>query len=303
MHKALSRVLFAFSPDECEFRLGVPLSRLTTFRIGGACLALALPRTETALGRLLSLLYSEGIPRTVIGNGSNLLAPDGGYSGIVISTRLLNKFSLCEHTIEAGAGASLSSVCRAASRAGLADFASLTGIPATVGGALYMNAGAFDVAIGDLVRSVRVLPFCGGEPFELLRDECHFGYRESIFDRRGLIVLGATLSGAFTSVEEAIEKERATLEHRCITQPLSLPSAGSVFRRPPGDYAGRLIEAAGMKGLTVGGAQISPRHAGFIVNTGDATASDVLSLIAIARETVRERFGVTLELEIEYLGE
>ncbi len=303
MHKALARVQLSFSHDECEFRSGALLSRLTTFRIGGPCLALAMPRTEAALCRLLSLLYSEGIPRTVIGNGSNLLAPDQGYPGVVISTRLLNKFSLCEQTILTGAGASLSSVCRAASRAGLDGFASLVGIPATVGGALYMNAGAHGTAIGDLVRSVRVLPFCGGEPLLLSREECHFGYRKSIFSRRGLVVLGATLSGERISAEEAVEKERAALAHRCATQPLSLPSAGSVFRRPPDDYAGRLIEAAGLKGRSVGGAQISSHHAGFIVNTGGATASDVLTLIGIARDTVRERFGVTLELEIEYLGE
>ncbi len=303
MQQAFSRVLDSFSPEECDFACGVALSELTTFRIGGPCLALARPRTEAALGRLLSLLHSEGIPRKVIGNGSNLLAPDRGYPGVVISTCLLNKFTLSEHTMEVGAGASLSAVCRAASRAGLDGFASLAGIPATVGGALYMNAGAFGVTIGDLVQRVRVLPSCGGEPFTLLRDECLFDYRRSLFARRGLTVLGATLSSSSVSAEEAVARERAILERRAATQPLSFPSAGSVFRRPPGDHAGRLIEAAGLKGRTVGGAQISPHHAGFIVNMGDATAADVLALVAIARDTVKERFGVTLELEIEYLGE
>lgn len=303
MPKELSRVLSAFSPDECEFQRAVPLAQLTTFRIGGPCLALALPRTEEALGRLLSLLYSEGIPRIVIGNGSNLLAPDRGYPGVVISTRLLNKIFLCEQTIEAGAGASLSAVCREASRAGIGGFALLAGIPATVGGALYMNAGAFGVTVGDLTASVRVLPSTGGEPLVLSREECLFDYRRSVFDHRGLVVLGATLTGDPIPVEQALSKEREILEYRGRSHPLSLPSAGSVFRRPPGDYAGRLIEAAGLKGRSVGGAKVSPQHAGFIVNTGGATATDVLTLVGVVRDTVKERFGVTLELEIEYLGE
>ncbi|MBQ2719331.1 MAG: UDP-N-acetylmuramate dehydrogenase [Clostridia bacterium] len=303
MPLSLARVLSELSPEECEIRFSVPLAPFTSFRIGGPAAALATPRSEAALCRLLSLLDEAGVSRTVLGNGSNVLVPDGGYAGVVILTRGLHDFSISEQTITASAGAPLSALCRAATRRGIAGFSPLVGIPATLGGAIFMNAGAGGATVGERVLTVRAVPAGGGDPLVLTQGECLFGYRTSVFARRGLVILGAELTGDAADASALIEEERRVTLHRRATQPLCEPSAGSVFRRPPGDYAGRLIEAAGLKGRTVGGAQVSHLHAGFIVNTGGATAGDVKELVRIVTETVRERFGVTLEREIEYLGE
>ena len=166
-----------------------------------------------------------------------------------------------------------------------------------------MNAGAGDECIGDRVLTVRVVPAAGGEPFLLSGDECHFSYRKSLFFGRGLVILSATLSGAPESPAILFEKTAQALLKRRQTQPLEYPSAGSLFRRPTGDFAGRLIEAAGLKGYRIGGAEISRKHAGFLVNIGNATAADVRTLTAHVTAAVAERFGVTLKREIEYMGE
>ncbi len=303
MQKTLARVLSELSPEDFEVLIDYPLAKLTTFRIGGPAAALVLPESEDALCRLLSLLDREGVARTVLGNGSNILASDEGYAGVVILTRKLHYFSISEQTITASAGASLSALCRAATRRGISGFSPLVGVPATLGGALFMNAGAHGATIGERVLCVRAVPSAGGAPLSLSQGECHFDYRTSAFSRRGLVILGADLWGERSESHRLLAEEERAVAHRRATQPLHLPSAGSVFRRPPGDYAGRLIEAAGLKGLSVGGAQVSPLHAGFIVNTGGATAADVKELVRIVTETVRERFGVTLQREIEYLGE
>lgn len=303
MQKALAPILTQFSPSECDFFPSYPLSQLTTFRIGGMAEMLAVPGTEAALIRLLSLLSDAGIPRVVIGNGSNLLAPDAGYRGVVIRTAGLHQIDCSAHTITAECGASLFAIAATANRRGIGGFPSLAGIPATLGGAIFMNAGAGETAIGDRVISVRAVPACGGLPITLLRDECHFGYRKSIFMSRGLVVLSAELSGEPETPELLVARTAEAVAARRRKQPLTLPSAGSAFRRPPGDYASRLIEAAGLKGRRVGGAAVSEKHAGFIVNLGGATAADVKALVESIRATVYERFGVMLEREIEYLGE
>ena len=303
MHKALSRVLSELSPEDVELEFNCPLSQYTSFRIGGPAAALALPKSEEALCRLLALLDEAGIAHTVLGNGSNVLAPDEGYAGVIILTRKLHYFSISEQTITASAGASLTAISRAATRRGIAGFAPLVGIPATLGGALFMNAGAGGATVGERVLSVRAVPATGGVPLTLSCGECLFDYRSSVFSRRCLVILGATLSGSAADTAALLDGEARAVAHRHATQPLQYPSAGSVFRRPPGDYAGRLIEAAGLKGYAVGGAMVSPLHAGFIVNTGGATAHDVKELVRIVTEKVRERFGVTLVREIEYLGE
>ena len=303
MQKALAPILAQFSTSECDFFPSYPLAQLTTFRIGGAAEMLATPRSEAALLRLLLLLAEAGIPRVLIGNGSNLLAPDAGYRGVVIRTVGLHQMACSAHTITAECGVALSAVAALANRHGIGGFPSLAGIPATLGGAIFMNAGAGEAAIGDRVLSVRAVPACGGPPITLGHDECHFGYRKSIFMSRGLLVLSAELSGDPEVPELLLSRTAEAIAARRRKQPLTLPSAGSVFKRPPGDYAARLIEAAGLKGYRIGGAAVSEKHAGFIVNLGDATAADVKALVEVIRTTVFESFGVMLEREIEYLGE
>ncbi len=303
MPKALSRVLSSFSITECDFFPSYPLSRLTSLRIGGPADLLASPKTEDALLRLLQLLHEEGIPRRIIGNGTNLVAPDEGYRGVVIRTGALHHITVAEHTLIAGCGASLPLLSRMASERGIAGFSHLVGIPATLGGAIFMNAGAGDETVGERVLSVRAVPFLGGAPITLTKEECHFSYRKSIFFHRGLIILSAILGGDAAPSDELLSRAEAALTYRRTTQPQGVPNAGSVFKRPPGDFAGRLIEAAGLKGYRIGGAEVSRKHAGFIVNVGGATASDFCTLVEHIRYTVYERFGVLLEREVEYLNE
>lgn len=303
MQDALSRVFAEFSIAECDFFPLYPLSKLTTFRIGGPCTAVAVPKSKEVLSMLLARLDSEGIPRVVLGNGSNILAPDEGYRGIVLRTVALKSAEAHAHTIEADCGAPLSSVVRLANANGILGFSHLAGIPATLGGALFMNAGAFGECIGDRVVTVRAVPAAGGVPITLTRAECLFDYRKSIFQAHSLVILSARLSGGRAPAAQLERESEEALAKRAQKQPLDLPSAGSAFRRPEGDYAGRLIEAAGLSGFTVGGASVSTKHAGFIVNHGGATAHDVKTLIEYIRDTVMERFGVALMREIEYLGE
>lgn len=303
MQKALSCIVSSFAVSECDFFPSYRLAQSTTLRIGGTATMLASPKSEEALLRLLRLLSDYGIPRYLIGNGSNLLAPDEGYCGVVIRTGALRTVSVRGNSVFAAAGASLASVAHAAAIHGIGGFPALSGIPATVGGALFMNAGAGDATIGERVVSVRVAPPCGGEPFTLLRDECHFAYRKSIFQRRGMVILSCELTGPPTPPAELFSAAAEFAKKRRATQPLDLPSAGSVFLRPKGDAAGRLIEAAGLKGARIGGAAVSERHAGFIVNAGGATAADFRALVERVRAEVLAHSGVALTREIEYMGE
>lgn len=303
MQAALNEILSAFSTDECEFFPSYPLSRLTTLRIGGPATVVAVPKCEAALCRLLRLLYDAGIPRFIIGNGSNLLAPDEGYRGVVIRTTALRRLTAEGSVLTAECGVPLAALAHLANATGIAGFSQLFGIPATLGGAIYMNAGSGDECIGDRVLTVHVVPSAGGVPFTVGGGECGFSYRNSIFRARGLVILSATLSGVSETPEALFEKTAEALRRRRETQPLDYPSAGSLFRRPCGDFAGRLIEAAGLKGYRVGGAEISRKHAGFLINIGNATAADVRALTAQVRTAVQECFGVSLEREIEYMGE
>lgn len=303
MQKALSRIISDFSVFECDFFPSYPLSRLTTFRIGGPCTVLAVPKSTKVLTELLFLLDNAGIPRVILGNGSNILAPDDGYHGVVVRTTAMKDVKTVSHTIEAECGTPLSTIVHAANSAGIAGFSRLAGIPATLGGALFMNAGAFGECIGDRVLTVRAVPSNGGTPLTLTRAECLFDYRKSVFQAHSLVVLSARLSGGRAPSSRLEAESKETIERRAEKHPLDLPSAGSAFRRPPNDYAGRLIEAAGLLGYAIGGAAVSEKHAGFIVNRGGATAHDVKTLIKHIRQTVMERFGVMLMREIEYLGE
>ncbi len=303
MQKALSRILSSFSIHECEFFPSYPLSHLTSLRIGGPADALASPKTKEALLSLLQRLDEEGIPRRIIGNGTNLLAPDEGYRGVIIRTGALHQTTAAEHTVIADCGAPLARISRIACERGIGGFSCLMGIPATLGGALFMNAGAGDETVGERVLSVVAVSPRGGAPLTLLRDECHFSYRKSLFSSRGLIILSATLGGYPASPPDLLARAEASLSRRAATQPLGTPNAGSVFKRPQGDFAGRLIEAAGLKGYRIGGVEVSRKHAGFIVNLGGATASDFRTLVEHIRNTVAEQFGVWLEREIEYIDE
>ena len=281
---------------------GAPMSRYTTFRVGGPADVLFLPASVEELQTALAAAKAEGIQVCLIGNGSNLIVRDGGIRGLVIA--LGEPFS--EVRVEgaqvwAQAGARLSAVAAAAQRAGLAGLEFASGIPGTLGGGCAMNAGAYGGELKDVLVWADVL--LDGELRRLSRDEMDMGYRSTLPLRRGAVVLSACFELRSDDCEAIQERMRDLANRRRERQPLNLPSAGSTFKRPEGHFAGALIEQCGLKGCTIGGAQVSEKHAGFIVNTGDATAADILQLIGHVQAVVQAQTGVLLEMEVRVLGE
>lgn len=289
-------------PD-AEVLTDEPMSRHTSFRVGGPADILVIPHSIPAVCGSVQLAAEHGLRLHVIGEGTNLLVRDGGLRGVVL--KIADDLATARvrgDCIEAEAGATLRRIARLAASASLTDLEFAGGIPGTVGGAAMLNAGAFGGEIGGLIAEVETVD-TEGHLHRRPRGELSFAYRDSSLRRSGEIVVKVILQ-LRRGERERIEARMAEIqEERQAKQPLSLPSAGSVFRRPENDYAGRLIEAAGLKGARIGGAQVSEKHAGFIVNRGDATAADILSLIDHVRDTVAERTGVRLELEICIIGE
>lgn len=284
--------------DRCL--LGEPLSRHTSFKIGGQAEIMVWPDREEEWSWLLGFVRQKGLPLTVLGLGSNVIVSDAGLAGVVASTCRMCRCEVSGHGISAQSGAALDAVVARCVEAGLSGMEKLSGIPGTVGGALWINAGAFGQEAYD-----RLVSFTALDPEARLvrraKGEVAFGYRK-VEGISGLVFLAA--EWALTPGDPAALREirAATLQARADKQPLELPSAGSVFKRPPEGYASRLIDACGLKGLTVGRAQVSPKHAGFIVNLGGATARDVMELIGRVREAVLAKTGVRLELEQIPLG-
>ena len=275
----------------------VPLAPRTSMKVGGPAAAYAEIGSIVNLAAALSLCQNEGIPWAMIGFGSNLLVRDEGFPGLVV--RLVGDFTkvtIKGTHVRAGGAVPMAALCREAALAGLAGAEGLVGIPGTVGGAVRMNAGT-DIEFGDVVKRVEVL--VAGEPLQSYATP-EFEYRSSSLDQ-GAVVTAAELE-LQTGDPETIQAElKRRITQRNQTQPLELPNAGSIFRNPPGDYAARLIEAAGCKGWQVGGAQVSEKHANFIVNVAGATYGDVQSLIDKVKDAVRRVHGVDLELEIHTL--
>ena len=277
-----------------------PMSRHCSFRIGGAAAALCRVSDEAQLSALLALLRREGVPYAVIGRGSNLLVSDGGFPGAVVqladAPASLRREGDC---VSAWAGVTLARLAVFAREQGLAGLEFAHGIPGSLGGGILMNAGAYGGEMKDVVVSVRYLDAAGA-----VREtaEPGFAYRHSRFSDSGEIVLGAALR-LRPDAPDAIAARMAELwEKRSASQPLSLPSAGSTFKRPATGYAAAMIDGAGCKGLAVGGAQVSEKHAGFVVNRGGATAADVKALMAQVQRRVLEKYGVELQPEVRFLG-
>lgn len=277
------------------------LSLHTTFGVGGPCDLMVWVSNREALREVLALARAEGIPTFVLGRGSNVLVGDGGINGIVL--RLADQLALVEiagRRIRAGAGANLGEVVSKATSGGIGGLEFLAGIPGTVGGAAVANAGAKDVWFGHRLVELTLLDDTLRER-NLKPKEIGFGYRTSGIVANW-VVIEATLEGHASTVDQARHEVEAYLERRRETQPVSERSAGCIFRNPPGGSAGRLIELAGLKGHSVGGAQVSPIHANFIVNTGGATAREILELAERVRREVKSVHGVDLEMEISTVG-
>ena len=285
-----------------EIKKNEPLKNHTSFKIGGPADEFSEVNNEEEITELIKYAKEKGIPYTIMGNGSNLLVSDKGVRGLVI--KLAKGFDSVEvlgDKIIAKAGILLSKLSNVALENELSGIEFASGIPGTLGGAIYMNAGAYGGEIKDVVEKVTYLS--DGEIKTATKDDLDFGYRHSRFSGTEDIVLSAEIQ-----LKKADKAEiRAIMddfkERRCSKQPLSMPSAGSTFKRPEGYFAGKLIEDAGLKGKTIGGAQVSEKHSGFVVNKGDATAQDVLDLIKFIQDTVYEKFGVKLETEVKMLGE
>lgn len=287
-----------------------PMREHTTFKIGGPADVLVTPHTDEALVKVLNICSIAESPVLVVGNGSDLLVSDRGVRGAVVLLR--DNFAGIEVDAERGrvtaqAGALLRDVAMAAADAGLAGLEPLSGIPATVGGACFMNAGAYDAQTSDVLESMRVyVPGGVGEKGfvrELPVEELHMGYRKSRVADEGLVVISATFKlvpDMPASIRGRMDEYQRRREEK---QPLEMPSAGSTFKRPAGHFAGKLIQDAGLAGASVGGAQVSTKHCGFVVNTGGATAADVRGLIEHVQDTVFEQFGVKLEPEVRMVGQ
>jgi UDP-N-acetylmuramate dehydrogenase len=289
------------APEEGSIAESEPLSRYTTWRIGGPARFFCRVRTEAALARVLAAASETGLPLALLGMGSNILVADEGFPGYVL--RLEGDFLKVEiegERVRAGGGAALGGVCAAAARAGLSGIEAISGIPSSIGGAVRINAGAYGGEIFDVLETARLVSR-SGERRSVPASEIPHGYRWSKLIETREIVSEAVLQLRPAPREEIQERTRTVAEKRRGALP-SEPNAGSVFKNPEGDYAGRLIEACGLKGEWSGAALISPRHANVIVNTGGARAGDVLVLMRKMRDTVRERFGVTLFPEVELLG-
>jgi UDP-N-acetylmuramate dehydrogenase len=279
-----------------------PMGPYTTFRAGGKAEALCAVKDVLQLKELLSFARREGFPYLIVGKGSNILVKDGGLKGIALLLRgELEGVEEKEDAIHAGGGLGLSELIRFCQRRGLAGLEFLAGIPGTVGGAVAMNAGAWGKSTGDVVTGVEIIT-AHGEGVTKNRSEIQFGYRKAVLPR-GSVVVRAMFKVTQDRPEAVGERVRDYLERRKATQPLDYPSAGSVFKNPPHDYAGRLLEMAGMKGKRIGGAMISDKHANVIVNVGGASAEDILALMEKARQKVREQTGVELEPEIKVVGD
>ena len=283
----------------CEARKYEPLSKHTTFKIGGVADTYVKVTSLSKLSTILKECRESDIDYMIIGNGSNILASDDGYRGVVI--RLdgdFRKIALVDDdTVYCGAGATLAALCKFALNNGLSGLEFAWGIPGSVGGAVFMNAGAYGGEMKDVVYSVNHLTK-NGEPGRTEKDALQFGYRTSVYRQNNAIITGATLKLRKDNPEDIRARMDDYLGRRSSKQPLEYPSAGSVFKRPAGAYAGALIEQCGLKGHSHGGAQVSEKHAGFIINKSNATANDVKSLIREVQTKVYDETGYDLECEL-----
>lgn len=285
---------------ELELLRDEPMSRHITFRVGGPAKLMALPKKEFDLVEAVRLARSLEIEPIFVGNGSNLLVDDKGLDAFVVKTGGLSEIRVEGETVTAGCGASLAAIANEAAKRSLTGLEFSHGIPGTLGGAVFMNAGAYGGEMKQVVASVLALDE-NSQFREMTVEECEFAYRHSFFSDSKYLVLSVTLrlrKGEAGAIRERMAELMAKRKEK---QPLEYPSAGSTFKRPEGHFAAALIDRCGLKGLAIGGAQVSPKHAGFVVNTGMATCQDILDLMGVVRDCVYRVTGVTLEPEVKYL--
>ncbi len=288
---------------EDNVKLNEPMKNHTTFKIGGNADYVVFPENEEQIFAVLSLAKSENIPVTVLGNGSNVLVGDKGIRGIVmIIGKNMSRVTVIGEAVTAQSGILLSRLANIIYESSLKGFEFASGIPGSLGGAVYMNAGAYGEEIAPLIESVTYVDPASGIK-TINGADCDFAYRRTFFTDKDYIITACTLKLKKGDKAQIKAKTDDLRERRTSKQPLDKPSAGSTFKRPEGYYAGALIEGAELKGTKIGGAEISPKHAGFVVNSNGATAKDVLNLIMHTQKTVEDKFGVKLEPEVKIIGE
>ena len=289
---------------EGKIRFDEPLSNLTSFKIGGPADVLCEVSDAEELIKIIGYAKKTGTPYFLLGNGSNVLVSDKGYRGIIIKFSKDNaSVIVSDDTIMADAGVTLSKLSQTAMNSSLSGLEFASGIPGTLGGALFMNAGAYGGEMKQVVTKVQVLDCDSLKVIELSNEEMNFGYRHSALKEKNYIALGCEIKLNHSDKEEIASLMRELALKRKEKQPLEYPSAGSTFKRPEGYFAGKLIEDAGLGGYSVGDAQVSEKHKGFVINKGNASAKDVRELIDDVIKTVKEQSGVTLEPEVLFLGE
>ena len=278
------------------------IKEYTNFKVGGVCDVVAFPKSPWEVIDLLKIAKENNIPTTVLGNLTNLIVRDGGIEGLVILLRENYADIKVEgDEVTASAGATLQKTANIARDHSLAGMEFAHGIPGSVGGGITMNAGAYDGELKDIVKSVTAIN-SDFEIREFSNEEMKFRYRNSLVQDENLVVLSATFKLKRGNKEEINEKMQDLMARRKAKQPLEYPSAGSTFKRPEGYFAGKLIQDAGLKGLTHGGAQISKKHSGFVINIGGATAKDIVELIETVQKIIHDKFGVEIEREVKIIG-
>lgn len=299
----INPVLSFASGEGIKFEKDFPLSSVSSFKTGGKAAVALFPSDARELASLVRFLKSAGIRHDIFGNTTNVLFSDDGYSGAVIFTKSLSGITRNEEgEVYAGAGESLNRLCRYFAKNGMTGAEALYGIPGSVGGAVFMNAGAYEHEIGEIISSVDIYD-CDSDCFMTLgAREMDFSYRHSACQGKSWIVTGASFRLGEGKRDEIEAKMESYIAARKEKQPLEYPSAGSVFKRYPGRYTAKMIDECGLKGCKIGGAEVSEKHAGFIINKDKATSSEILSLIELVKEKVKEKFGIDIECEIRIIS-
>lgn len=287
---------------QLDVKYNISIKEYTSFKIGGPVDILAIPHSISALQNLLLTISEHNISPFILGKGSNIIVADRGYRGIIIYTGELKQITVEDNYLTAEAGITLSSLANKALSAGLTGLEFASGIPGTLGGALFMNAGAYGGEMKDVVKNATLLNY-SGKVIDYNLENLKLSYRYSILQEQNLIAVKVKLRLKAGNKKEIKKKMKTLNSKRKEKQPLQWPSAGSIFKRPPGYYSGPLIEKAGLKGLRVGDAQVSEKHAGFIINLGNATAADVKALISKVQAEVYKKNGVKLEVEPRFIGD
>ncbi|MEQ8196873.1 MAG: UDP-N-acetylmuramate dehydrogenase [Clostridiaceae bacterium] len=285
-----------------DIEIDAPMSEHIYFKVGGPVDFLVSPREKQQVVEVIKLCTEQKVPYYIIGNGSNLLVKDGGIRGVVIKLSNLKKMEIEDNNIYAYCGALLSDLSKLAAENSLEGLEFACGIPGSVGGAVFMNAGAYDGEMSYVIKWAEVIDK-DFNIIKLTKDQLKLGYRSSLIMEKGYVVLSSCFELRRGDKEKINARMKELTERREDKQPLEYPSAGSTFKRPEGYFAGKLIQDSGLKGFSIGGASVSEKHSGFIINKGGATAKDIIDVISHVQKTVKEKFGVDLHTEVRILGE